>query len=190
MQEKHLGVIVIPHWLKALLEAQGVALAQLTQYDALRDALTYEQRLLLLMAQDLRVGLFSANDLQAEGQTLTNQWFNSTTEYEHEIAALIKDAHARASAGFNLYQALELDLPEPPTPQANPVTLDVLDVDGTSLVALLVSPGVSRIDVPQYYEAVQSLIERFYTYETPYKVSTYRIFNTYLTLMAKNRQVA
>lgn len=191
MQEKQLGVIVIPAWIKELLEAQGVSTAQIIHYDTVREALTFEHRVILLMAQDLRAGLFSAHDLQADSSTLTRHWFNTTTEYEHEVSTLTKEAHERVSAGFNLQQAVGLTGTTAPVPTDTvQPTLEVLPLDGTSLVGVVVYETLASIDVPTYYEVVQSLIEHFYTYETPYKVSAYRIFNTYLTLMARNRQVS
>lgn len=192
----NLKVVLIPYWLRDLVQQQGQHINTIVDYDKIKSLLSTDNKITLLQTQELSIGRFNAQALSTGAHVLAGIWTDSNESVAGEIADLINEAQRRTSSSGNnasLFAQLRLELDTPVSPKVIESTqeeslAEVIDT-GTGVVGIIIEPQIGKISQEAMYDLVQSILRIFYKYESPYLVASHPLFRTYLDMMRMNKMV-
>lgn len=192
MSTETVNTVIIPSWVNDLLTAQGLVTGNILNYSLVKDALTYEQKVVLLKSQRLACGHFSASDFGACPYALLNRWSETEGDDKDDLVKLRNEIDASEHQVDNLLEEIGLIVSDTAVLDGNSLTdedtVDVIDLSGN--IGLIVGKNLPNLSLGQCYLKAQAMVKILYNYETPFKASSHVVFETYLKLMEKNRQSA
>lgn len=186
----NLSLVLIPYWIKEVIEQQGHSVNVLVDYTQIKDVLSTEQKIELLRAQNLRAGLFDSEQLHPNPSALLEHWSVTGGEaHAAQIQEMAKEAARREARTDQALTQMRLSLQsEASTALELEELTEVLALGQSGACGLVLQPGIQYLTQAQYYQLVQNVLSVFYTYEnSPYRVAQLGIFRTYLNLMRANR---
>lgn len=191
----NLRVVLIPYWLRDLVQQQGQHINSIVDYGKIKSLLSTDNKITLLQTQELALGRFSAEALCTSAFNLSDLWMRGAEASSEEIGSYLTEATRRSqeNAGSpDLLAQLRLELDTPITPK-EPVVggaplAEAIDT-GTGTVGIVIESQIGKIGQEELYELVQNVLRIFYQYESPYQVANHPIFRTYLDMMRKSKMV-
>lgn len=182
---KTLDVFLVPYWVEEILKQQGVGLAAITNYSVLKEHLSQESVIELLVFQELDL-IHTKPDRLNGGSGAALLFSRLSTEHKAELQTLYDEALSRINNPEYLLSLRQKLADDNEVSEENHSPYQVIDMKGED-IALVVHPGYDRISSRDFYVLMQKVLKTYYMYETTVKVVSRPIFRLYVELMMRNR---
>lgn len=179
-------IVVIPFWVKDVLDHTGQSAKDLFDYNVVSQILSQEEQAVLLASQTTALSIFKPMEFGADGWSLMNAWKESGTPEANTVA----DLSNKLVASPSFAQELLSRYSEPCTNAYSPDKFNVIDMSPQRL-GLVIRPNilyqgmhVARNDL---YAMIQEILMQLHKTMTFEQVTGLNLYTTYFKLMQQSK---
>lgn len=180
------NVLIIPYWVKDVLDHIGQSPSDLFDYSKVKQALSQEEQAVLIASQSTALSIFKPEELGANPWALQTSW---ETTHADEINP-VKDLASKLSSNPGFTQELLTRYSAPVVNNYTTNKFNVIDMS-TDCAGVVIYPNmlyqglhVNRSDL---YELVQGILMQFHSRMAFDQVAQLPIYNTYFKLMQQSQ---